>query len=59
MREEENYGYSAEPYTSVDDDIDAAWTPKEKRNLKLLIVILFAVAMLCCGTGIGFGVAFA
>ena len=58
MREEENYGYRAEPHTSV-DDADVAWTPKERRNLKLLIVMLASVAVVCCGAGVGLGVAFA
>jgi hypothetical protein len=56
MREEENYGYNAEPHTSVDDDIDAAWTPKEIRNLKILVGALAGVAVVCCGAGIGLGV---
>lgn len=38
---------------------DSAWTPKEKRNLKILATTLAIVALVCCGAGIGLGVALA
>ena len=53
MREEESYGYW--PRTNEDVERDSALTATEMRNFKLLIVAVVAVALICCGAGIGLG----
>jgi len=57
MRGEESYGYW--PRTNEDVDRDSALTAREMRNFKILIVAVVAIALICCGTGIGLGWALA
>lgn len=56
MDRNEDYGYWPAP--PVPDD-DLAWTAKEKRNLRILVIVMTVVASVCCGAGVALGVALA
>lgn len=64
MREEENLGYWPQHLNGIQAEVEAAerdlaWTREDKKRLMILALLLVAVGLVCCGAGIGLGVAFA
>lgn len=55
MREEEH----DMTYRRAQDERDTALTRNEFRSFKILVIAVVGTALICCGAGIGLGVALA